>query len=429
MKQYVHETTTIQIASAFPFVASKPLPINKILIGRDLVGGVFLHDPFELYKAGVITSPNMIVIGQIGRGKSSLIKTYLYREAIFGRQIIVLDPKGEYGPLAQALGSEPVYLYPGGPYRLNPLDMVSEEVDIRSGSFDDAYRSAGSISLPENIIHLIRKRLELLVAICSACVKRELSPIEYTALEHALTVLVNRCETILLPHIVDELLNPSSEECLKIGISKEEITLGARDIALELRRLVYGELAGMFDAPTSPSLKLNRKVFILDLSSLYNSSALGIMMACATAFVQSFYANRSNSKTLLVVDEAWAVLQNIGVARFLQGSWKLARARGIANIAVFHRISDLETSGEDKSIQNQIGSGIVADSETVICYAQPHQEIERASSDLGITQEEASLLPNLRRGIALWKVGSRTYLVEHRLSQRERAIVDTDQSF
>jgi len=36
------------------------------------------------------------------------------------------------------------------------------------------------------------------------------------------------------------------------------------------------------------------------------------------------------------------------------------------------------------------------------------------------------LLPHLRRGWALWKVGQRSFLVQHRLSSFEREIVDTD---
>ena len=39
---------------------------------------------------------------------------------------------------------------------------------------------------------------------------------------------------------------------------------------------------------------------------------------------------------------------------------------------------------------------------------------------------EAELLPHLRRGWALWKVGQRSFLVQHRLSSFEREIVDTD---
>ena len=59
-------------------------------------------------SGGMLPGPNMLVLGQIGRGKSAFVKTYLYRQAVFGRQAWVLDPKGEYAPLARALGVEPI---------------------------------------------------------------------------------------------------------------------------------------------------------------------------------------------------------------------------------------------------------------------------------------------------------------------------------
>jgi hypothetical protein len=45
---------------------------------------------------------------------------------------------------------------------------------------------------------------------------------------------------------------------------------------------------------------------------------------------------------------------------------------------------------------------------------------------LSLSATETDLLPQLRRGIALWKVGQRSFLVQHRLSAMERSIVDTD---
>ena len=74
------------------------------MIGDDLLGGSFVFDPFELYAAGVVSNPNMVVFGQIGRGKSAFVKTFLWRQAVFGRRAWVVDPKGEYGDLADALG-------------------------------------------------------------------------------------------------------------------------------------------------------------------------------------------------------------------------------------------------------------------------------------------------------------------------------------
>ena len=46
----------------------------------------------------------------------------------------------------------------------------------------------------------------------------------------------------------------------------------------------------------------------------------------------------------------------------------------------------------------------------------------------GLTETEAELVTQLRRGMALWKVGRRSFLVEHRLSSSERWLTDTDQA-
>ena len=55
----------------------------------------------------LVTNPNMVVLGQIGRGKSTFVKTFLWRQLVFGRQAWVVDPKGEYQTLAAACGVRP----------------------------------------------------------------------------------------------------------------------------------------------------------------------------------------------------------------------------------------------------------------------------------------------------------------------------------
>jgi hypothetical protein len=61
-----------------------------------------------------------------------------------------------------------------------------------------------------------------------------------------------------------------------------------------------------------------------------------------------------------------------------------------------------------------------------VVYAQAPGELEAASELLSLSATETELLPQLRRGVALWKVGQRSFLVQHRLSTIERRIVDTD---
>ena len=117
-----HQVTTRNLGAAYPFIAEAGLGRRGVVIGDDLLGGSFVFDPFELYAAGVVSNPNMVVFGQIGRGKSAFVKTFLWRQAVFGRRAWVVDPKGEYGDLADAWGVRPVALRPGGAIRLNPLD-------------------------------------------------------------------------------------------------------------------------------------------------------------------------------------------------------------------------------------------------------------------------------------------------------------------
>jgi hypothetical protein len=129
---------------------------------------------------------------------------------------------------------------------------------------------------------------------------------------------------------------------------------------------------------------------------------------------------------VVVVDEAWAILANLGVARWLQSSWKLARAWGVANVAVLHRVSDLAGAGPVGSEQAGLAQGLLADSETRVVYAQPPGEVARARELLGLSETEAELVAHLRRGVALWKVGDRSFLVQHVLAPSERKLVDTD---
>jgi hypothetical protein len=210
-----------------------------------------------------------------------------------------------------------------------------------------------------------------------------------------------------------------------VGTTKVALEEDGRDLGLELRRLVEGDLAGMFDGPTTPGIDPGSGVLVVDLSAVYHSEALGALMVCASAWLQAMTA-RSEAQTILVVDEAWAVLTELAVARYLRSSWKLARANGLANIAVCHRASDLSSSGSVGSEQSRLAEGLLADSETVVCYAQPASELPALADLLGCSREELAVLPRLRRGVALWVVGRRRFLVEHVLGPDEMAVVDTD---
>lgn len=399
-----HRSTTAHLGAVYPFMAEAGLGCRAVLIGRDLLGGAFSYDPFELYGTQLVTDPNMVVIGQIGRGKSALVKSYLWRQSVFGRRAWVVDPKGEYGSLAAAWGVEVVRLRPGGTVRLNPLE------DKRAGAEDAD-----------------RRRMELLCALASASLGRDLLPGERAAVELATEAVGSESGAApTIPAVVEALLSPGREAASRIRTTPELLARDGRDVALELRRLVTGDLRGMFDGPTSRGLDLDASLVVLDLSAVYGSPALGILMTCATAFLRGAI-EEDGERRIVVVDEAWAILANLAVARWLRSSWKLSRAHGVANVAVLHRLSDLAVAGPAGSEQVGLASGLLSDSQTRVIFGQPSGEVEAARDLLGVTETEADLLPRLRRGVALWKVGARSFLVEHRLAHGERELVDTDQ--
>jgi hypothetical protein len=211
-----------------------------------------------------------------------------------------------------------------------------------------------------------------------------------------------------------------------LGTNVEGLRQDGRQVALELRRLVHGDLAGMFDGETSPGIDLSGGMVVLDLSRLYASSALGLLMVCALSWLQSTLATASGTKRLVVLDEAWALLSHLATARWLQATFKLSRSYGVANIAVVHRLSDLKAAGQEGSEQQRLAEGLLADAETRVVFGQAPGEAERAGELLGLSRTEQTLLGQLPRGVALWRVGQSSFLVEHDLCEEELALADTD---
>src|SRR4030095_937580 len=122
-RQPAHRVPTAPLQAAYPFISEGGLGSRGVYIGRDVFGGSFSYDPWELYGRE-ITGPNMLVIGQIGYAKSSLVKSYIWRQMIFGRTSWIIDPKGEYDKLAEVCGVQPIRFVSGGHIRLNPPDPL-----------------------------------------------------------------------------------------------------------------------------------------------------------------------------------------------------------------------------------------------------------------------------------------------------------------
>lgn len=406
MPRPAHRATTANLQALYPFMAGQGLGSDATYIGHELHGGAFCYDPWKLYPDH-LTNPNILVAGQVGRGKSSFVKSLIWRSCLFGARAAVLDPKGEYHVLANAFGVEPIRLQPGGRVRLNPLDAGPGANDIG----------------PDKVKV---RRLTLLQAIATASLKRDLRPIERAACRIAIDVVSSRATVPTLPDVAVALMDPSAAAAAEIRTTPEELARASHDVALELRRLCDGDLAGMFDGESTVEVDWDGPMVVLDLSEMLNEEGLAILMACATAWIQAAVVRPGAGHCFVVLDEAWRLFNHLGTARWLRTSLKLARQYGVSNVMVMHRLSDLLSAGDADSEQVQLAKGLLSDTETRVIYAQAEGEIGSAAELFGLTQSDRERLPTLPRGVAIWKVGQSSHVVDHRLGRLEEAIVDTD---
>ena len=151
-------------------------------------------------------------------------------------------------------------------------------------------------------------------------------------------------------------------------------------MAFALDQLCSGNLRGMFDGPTTPGLDLDAPLVVLNLRAVLNThtTALGILMTCATAWLQAMIeaeTDERSAKRIVVVDEAWRILSNLGIGEWLQQSFKLSRGLGTQNVVVMHRLSDLRAAGAEGSREVRLAEGLLADAETKVIYAQPPDQL------------------------------------------------------
>jgi type IV secretory pathway VirB4 component len=399
-----HRCTTRHAQAIYPFTAAGGLGGRGAFVGRDSGGAAFCYDPWVLYGEGVIDDPNAIVLGKLGQGKSSLVKTLLWRMLLFGRRAFVLDVKREYGPLCDAVGVEPIALTPGSRVRLNPL-----------------------ASRPEK-----HAQLELLRAVAVTATGEPLTQAEAAALREALTAvrLRGRGPEPTLPEIAAVLFSPTGEMAARLSTTAEDLAADSRRAALALQDLCEGPLRGMFDGPTSPALDLDARLVVLDLHAVKDSPAVGILMACATAWMSALLARMAErpgrERLINVADESWKIIQHTGLGEWFQSNIKLARQFGVMNLVVLHKLADLQAAGDAGSRAARIAEGLIADASTRIVYHQDESQIPLTRALLGLSETEAQLLPVLCPGQALWRVGSRSFVVQHYRSRLEGRLTNTD---
>lgn len=406
-----HRSTMAHLESLYPFQVDAGFGERGPYLGVNVTGGMsgFFFDPFELYGQGTLTGPNCLVIGEVGTGKSATVKAFLRRSlAVYGqrRLVIILDPKGEYEPLAATHGLAVIRLRPGGSDRLNLM--------------------APSPGSAQDITDDLVCRQSLASALVAAVLRRPLEPVEDAVLGWAVTSLARSGRPFTLRDVATAVVDPAEDLVELCRLGPAELTHAATPVVLGLDKLCNRTLAGMFDGPTTVDIDWNSGPgCVLDLSALYgDDEALPLVMLAATSWITTVLKRTSERRTLQIIDEAWAAVAE--GTRHFQASLKLARAYGASTWLICHRPADLTAQADDGTSDAKIAAGLLGDIQTRIILRQAPDQAPAAAELLGLGAREADWLNHLVPGRALWRLHHRSAVVQLVLTELEKKLFDTD---
>jgi type IV secretory pathway VirB4 component len=292
-----------------------------------------------------------------------------------------VDPKGEYAELATRHGATPIALGRDGWCSPFPDDDVEGR-------------------------HLLR-------ALVASAQGHALSDDQHFALDEAWQRLGGVPERVVF----------ALYQLLKDHLSSPQAS-AQRSLALILHRFIHGDLAGLFDGDTKP-LRLTGDLVVVDLSSQWSSNSLCVAVLSVVAAAQQVVGD-SSIPGYLVIDEAWALMSDPASLRWLQGSWKLARARGLAHVMVLHRWSDIAAAGSAGSVERDRARGLLRECETAWLFRQPVDEAHEMVAALGLAPHEERYLTALPKGVALVRYGPHRSIVRVEPNAEDRSVIDTD---
>lgn len=416
--------STATAAIAYPFLAQAPLTHKGTFLGTNLATGApFCFSPFELYRDGIITNPNLLVAGEIGSGKTNTACALTLRSIPLGFKVAAVDAKSDWARFARSYGGSAISLGPGRGNRLNPLDtsdaLLRARVDAEGNRIDPvALAKSAQLRLLEGLI-------EIRLARSLAADERAAVAL---ALEQALHATGG---SPILSDVAKALRDPDPQLAAGIARTVDELRRAGDQARWAFDGLLSTIARDLFDGPSTTRFDSTAPIVAIDLADLYSDHAnLSIAFTCASAWMEAALATPGGGPRFAVYDEAWRVLAHAhGAIDRLQQQFRLARAWGLSNVLVLHNLRDTLNVGDAGSAERNKAESLLALAGTKVIGHQPAKEMHATTLALDLTAAEADVIANASRGEFLIKAtttaGARSYRVRVDLHPWELSWWDT----
>ena len=375
---------TTSLATTFPFVTSELTMDHGIMYGLNMHNkSLVIFDRFELENA------NTVVFAKSGAGKSYFVKLEALRSLMLGTEIIIIDPEREYENLASAVNGSYISFSQDKGNKMNPFELASSTEEG-----DDELRMK-LLSL-----HGFFKVLY-----------RNLTNIEESILDRAL-ILTYREKGITYDPATQSKQPPLLEDLYKVlkGMAEEE----AHGLARRLERYIIGSGAGVFNEASNFEIDNPLTVFsIRDLQEELKPLAMYLMLDFIWTKVR-----KDRKRRILIVDEAWYMMQSEDSAKFMYSIAKRARKYYLGLSTITQDVNDF--------LNNDMGKAIIANSSLQMLMMQSPTAADKLQQVFNLSDGEKNFLLNCDKGQGLFFAGSNHVGIQVLSSTSEHELITSD---
>ncbi|MEI7740966.1 MAG: DUF87 domain-containing protein [bacterium] len=394
--QLVFNMNTSPIAASFPFISSELTSDKGILYGINRHNNsLIIFDRFSLQNA------NAVVFATSGAGKSYCVKLEILRTLMVGGDVIIIDPEMEYSHLSEAVGGTFINVSLSSEAKINPFDLprpMGEQV-----SAEDVIRSA--------VITLKGLMRIMLGKPTGERGAPQLTSTEDSLIDRALLETYAKKDITPdsdLTKVEPPLLN-DFEEVLS-GMEAEE----TKDLLVRLHKFTKGTFGGLLNSPTNVSMTNMLVIFSTrDLEDELRPIAIYTIVNYIWNVVRS-----ERKKRVLVIDEAWWLMQYEDSARFVHALVKRCRKYYLGITTITQDVNDF--------LRNPYGAAIVTNSSMQILLKQSPAAIDMIAKTFLLTQGEKYLLLEAGVGEGIFFAGNKHAAIRVVASYTEDQIVTTN---
>jgi len=375
------------LSTTFPFSSSTLSHDDGILYGVNTHNNsLILFDRFKSENA------NMVVFAKSGSGKSFAVKLEILRTLMLGTDVIVIDPENEYRPLVDTVGGSYLDVSLNSNERINPFDLPLGMKDHEEKPWD-LLRSA--------IIDLLWL-MNLMLG--------KLSSEDESIMEKAL-ITTYSLKWITLED--DDAVGKEIPVMSDLQDVLETMEWG-ESLVRRLEKYTTGIFSGIFSQPTNVNLKEGLQVFsVRDLDDILRPTTMYVILNHIWNKVRS-----SNKKRLLVIDEAWNIMQHEDSAKFLFGLVKRARKYNLWITTITQDVEDFAASS--------FGKPIITNSSIQVLLKQSSASIDALQDIFKLTEQEKYILLNAAVGQGLFFAGAEHVGIQVVASYYEEQVVTSD---